>query len=195
MLLCSNFTLLEFNPFDDATFNIDYSNTSSLSVLFNDISAKLPNCFLNLLLKSSFVCVSDSQDVSCWGCNANSTHILTRGRRNMCIHMFGMLPGFLESFLECINFFWSATTLTKTALGIIQLWFSRHLGIHSSWEAKQKDAAVVGLFTPVSLFLCMETNLLIIHYRFRMPCHLTHTSQPNRQAFQVPLIHYQTFRN
>ena len=48
-----------------------------LSVLFNDISAKLPSCFLNLLLKSSFVCISESQDVSCWGCNANSTFLST----------------------------------------------------------------------------------------------------------------------
>ena len=113
------------------------------------------------------------------------------------IDVFGMLPRFLKNLLESGNLLCSATAATKTALGTTQLFqlFSRHLGIHSSWEAKQKDAAVVGLFTPVSLFLCMETNLLIIHYRFRMPCHLTHTSQPNRQAFQVPLIHYQTFRN
>jgi len=47
-------------------------------VLFNDISAKLPSCFLNLLLKSSFVCISELQDVSCWGCNANSTQTLAR---------------------------------------------------------------------------------------------------------------------
>jgi len=33
---------------------------------------------------------------------------------------------------------------------LIQL-FSHHLGIHSSWENKQRDAAVVGSFTPVSL--------------------------------------------
>jgi len=30
---------------------------------------------------------------------------------------------------------------------------SRHLGIHSSWEAKERDAAVFGSFTPVSLFV------------------------------------------
>ena len=31
--------------------------------------------------------------------------------------------------------------------------FSRHLGIYSSWEAKQRDALVVGSFIPVSLFV------------------------------------------
>ena len=47
-------------------------------MLFNDISAKLPSCFLNLLFKSSIVCISESQDVSYWGCNANSTREKTQ---------------------------------------------------------------------------------------------------------------------
>ena len=34
---------------------------------------------------------------------------------------------------------------------VVQL-FSRHLGMHSSLETKQRDAAVVGAFTPVSFF-------------------------------------------
>jgi len=42
-------------------------------------------------------------------------------------------------------------------LGMIQLFsvqlFSRHLGVHSSWESVQRDAVVVGSFTPVSLFV------------------------------------------
>ena len=41
-------------------------------MLFNDISAKLPSCFLNLLLNSSLVCISESQDVPCWGAETNS---------------------------------------------------------------------------------------------------------------------------
>ena len=49
------------------------SNASALSLLFNDIIDELPGCFLNLFLRSSFLCISESQDVSCWGCNANST--------------------------------------------------------------------------------------------------------------------------
>jgi len=36
---------------------------------------------------------------------------------------------------------------------LVQL-FSRHVGIHSSWETKQRDAAVIASFTPVSLFVC-----------------------------------------
>jgi len=31
--------------------------------------------------------------------------------------------------------------------------FSRHLGVHSSWDAKQRGTAVVGSLTPVSLFV------------------------------------------
>ena len=36
---------------------------------------------------------------------------------------------------------------------LVQL-FSRHLGIHSSLEAKQRDVALVGSFTPASIFVC-----------------------------------------
>ena len=52
-----------------------HSNASSLSLLFMEISDNLPSCCLNLLLRSYFVCISESQDVSCWGCNANSTFL------------------------------------------------------------------------------------------------------------------------
>jgi len=44
-------------------------------------------------------------------------------------------------------------TRKKTHWALVQL-FSRHLSIHSSWEAKQRDAAVVGSFITVSLFVC-----------------------------------------
>jgi len=63
-----------------------------------------------------------------------------------------MLPGFLENVLESENLFCSATASTKlhwVSFSLVQL-FSRHLGIHSSWEANERDAAVVGSFTPVS---------------------------------------------
>jgi len=42
-----------------------HSNVSSLPSLFNEVVGELPSCFLNLLLKSFFVCISESQDVSC----------------------------------------------------------------------------------------------------------------------------------
>jgi len=77
---------------------------------------------------------------------------------------------------------------------LVQL-FSRHLGIHSSWEAKQRDAAVVGSFTPVSLFCVIGTiNLLIFRHPSKTPCHLTHEAA---KISSVPsyLIHYQTFHN
>jgi len=54
-----------------------HSNVSSLPSLFNEVDGELPSCFLNLLFKSFFVCISESQDVSCWGCNANSTFLPT----------------------------------------------------------------------------------------------------------------------
>jgi len=49
------------------------STVSYLPSLFNEVVGVLPSCFLNLLLKTFFVCISESQDVSCWECNANST--------------------------------------------------------------------------------------------------------------------------
>jgi len=55
MLLCSNFTLLEFNPFGDATFNMDILMLLFV-VLFNDISAKLPSCFSELAVEV-FLCL------------------------------------------------------------------------------------------------------------------------------------------
>jgi len=51
--------------------------------------------------------------------------IFTPGRQNMCrLSVFGMLPGFLENLLESGNLFCIFTATTKTALGIIQLWFN-----------------------------------------------------------------------
>jgi len=42
----------------------------------------------------------------------------------ICAYAFGMLPGFLENLLESGNVVCSAVATTKTALGIIQFWFS-----------------------------------------------------------------------
>jgi len=49
-------------------------------LLFNDIIDNLPSCFLNLRLRTFFVCISESQDASSWGCNANSTVDLISSR-------------------------------------------------------------------------------------------------------------------
>jgi len=49
---------------------------SSQSLLFSETNEKLLSRFLDLLLKwlnSLISCIPESRDVSCWGCNANST--------------------------------------------------------------------------------------------------------------------------
>jgi len=50
-----------------------HSNSFFLPWLFNEVIGELPSCFMNLLLKSFFVCISESQDVSCWWAKTNST--------------------------------------------------------------------------------------------------------------------------
>jgi len=107
-----------------------------------------------------------------------------------CVYIFGRLPGFLETLIESGNLFCSATGATKPALGIILLWFNyialffNDLGIHSSWEAKQRDTPLVDAFTPVYLVLGMRMiTLPIFRWPFKTPWHLTHTSQPNHSAF------------
>jgi len=55
--------------------------------------------------------------------------------------------------------------MTKTTLVTIQLWFKyiflQHLGVHSSWEATQRDAMVVGSFTAVCLFVYGDDQFII----------------------------------
>ena len=58
-----------------------------------------------------------------------------------------MFSGFLENLLESGILFCCATAATKTALGIIQLWFNyfaaslyKAIGVHFSREAKERDA-------------------------------------------------------
>ena len=43
---------------------------------------------------------------------------------------------------------------------LVQL-FLRHLRVHSSWEAKQRNPAVVGSFTPVSLFVYEDDQFTV----------------------------------
>ena len=81
-------------------------------------------------------------------------YIFSRDRQSMC-YVFGMLPGFVEKLLGSGNLFCSVTAATKTGgyhPALVPL-FSRHLGIHRPWKAKQRDALVVGSLTPVSIFV------------------------------------------
>jgi len=64
--------------------------------------------------------------------------------------------------------------VTKTAPGIIQLWFSyfevsfyKALGVHFSREAKDRDASVVGAFTPVSLSVYRDDQFANISVPFQ----------------------------
>ena len=87
------------------------------------------------------------------------------------------------------NSFWSATVATKTALGIIQLWFIYFGGIMACTlpGRQSKDMPRLLVHSLLSPFLCMEMiNLPIFRCHSKTPCHLTHTSQPNHPAFQVP---------
>jgi len=42
-----------------------HSNSFFLPLLFNEVIGELPNGFMNLLLKSFFIYISESQNVSC----------------------------------------------------------------------------------------------------------------------------------
>jgi len=76
--------------------------------------------------------------------------------------------------------------MTKTALGIIQLWFNyfaasfyKALGVYFSLEAKERDAPVVGAFTPVPFSVYRDDQFanLSVPLQNAMPLD-THTSQP-----------------
>ena len=114
------------------------------------------------------------------------------------IDVFGMLPRFLKNLLESGNLLCSATAATKTALGTTQLFelFSRHLGIHSSWVAKQRDAAVVGSLTPISLSVDGDDQFanLSVPFQNTMPLD-THESAEPSTVLRSAIIHYQTFSN
>ena len=45
--------------------------------------------------------------------------------------------------------------------------FSWHYGMHSSWETKQRDAVVVGPFTPVSLFVYWDDQFANLSVLFQ----------------------------
>ena len=70
-------------------------------------------------------------------CSHNTPQSFSTGPRAMyfpevsktCVYVFGMIPGFLENSCKCGNLFCSAAAATKSALGIIQLWFNYFGGI------------------------------------------------------------------
>jgi len=101
-----------------------------------------------------------------------------------------MIPKFLENLLESgILFCCCATAATKTALGIIQLWFnyfaaSFYKALHFSREAKERDAPVIGAFNLVSLSVYRDDQFANLSVPFQNAMLLdTHTSQPNNPAF------------
>jgi len=102
-----------------------------------------------------------------------------------CGYVFGRLPGFLEDWLESGNLLCSATAATKTALGVLQLCFNyfafiffNELGIHSSWEAKERDTPVVDAFNPVSLVVYGDDQFA----NFSVPFHDAMTLDTHESA-------------
>ena len=89
-----------------------------------------------------------------------------------CLNFFGMLPGFLENCWSG-NLFCSATAATKTALGIIQLWFNYFRGIMAYTFSRRlsRDAAVVDSFTPASLYVYWDDQFanLSVPFQNAMP--------------------------
>jgi len=88
------------------------------------------------------------------------------------------LPGILENLLESRIFFCSATAATKARgvsssfgsiifVRLVQLFSFNYVQLFSSWETKQRDAAVVGSFTPVSLLWIGTVNLLKLSALFQ----------------------------
>ena len=64
--------------------------------------------------------------------------------------------------------------------------FIKVLGMYFSWEAKERNAPVVGAFTPVSFFVHRDDHpsLPIFRCFSRTPDHLTHTSQ-RKNSFEI----------
>jgi len=82
-------------------------------------------------------------------------NIVSRGRQNMSIPIWHA-PRISRKFagVEICSVVLRQQNGSRTGYhpALVQL-FSWHHGMHSSWETKQRDSAVVGSFTPVSLFV------------------------------------------
>jgi len=92
---------------------------------------------------------------------------------------------------------------TKTALGIIQLWFIyfaasflKALGIQFSREAKDKDATVIRAFPPVSLLVHGDDHPSwpIFRRPSRTPGRLKNTSQPKNPCVSERWSHKRNCR-
>jgi len=117
---------------------------------------------------------------------------ISRGTRQYTFHTFLRSTKHVYTYLACSQgflkicwsgkLFCSATAATKTALGIIQLWFNYFRGIMASTlpgrlSKEMSPELVHSLLTPV---LCMEMiNLPIFRCPSKTPCHSTH----NQPAF------------
>jgi len=84
--------------------------------------------------------------------------MISRGRQNMSLKVFGILPRSVNILVKTENLICSATARTKSALGIIQLWFNYDRGI--SFQGIRRilflggyggDTPAVTAFTPVLL--------------------------------------------
>ena len=118
-------------------------------------------------------------------CSHNITQSFSRGTGP---YTFPRSTKLVNTSLACSQDFlkvWWRVEISSVVLRPRQKshWVSARLGMHSSWEAKQRDAAVVGSFTPVSLLWMGTINLLITRHPSKTPCHLTHTSQSNHSSF------------
>jgi len=112
---------------------------------------------------------------------SRGTRLYTFPMSTKHVYVFGMLPGLLENLLESENLVCRSTAATKSALvachpTLVPI-FSRHLAIHPSWETKQRDAPVVGSFTPVSHFAYGDDHFATLSVPFQNAMSLdTHES-------------------
>jgi len=108
-----------------------------------------------------------------------------------------MFQRFLENLLVSLILLCCATSTTKTALGIIQLWFNyfaasfyKALDAHFPWTLRREmPQQLVHSLLSSFLFIGMislPTFLVPLQNAMRLDMH---TSQLSHPAFQVPIIH------
>ena len=118
------------------------------------------------------------------------------GRQNICTRfwqaprIYGKFAGEWKFVLQCYGRNENCTGCPPALLNNFAVSFINKLGMHSSWEAEQRDTPVVDVgYSLLSPLLCMEmVILLILRCPFKTPWRLTHTSQPNNpvRRFKFP---------
>ena len=102
----------------------------------------------------------------------NIISILSRSRQNMSTLLWHA-PSISQKFAEERNLFCCATAATKIPLDIIQLWFNYFRSIMAGTLPGRlsRDAAVLGPFTPVSLFVYRDDQFanLSVPFQNAMP--------------------------